>query len=297
MADVTNIRQAETAVKVMGVLAEKNLKIEKENNIDKITGYLTIKTSDINFIRFNVNCSSKKKDGGDNSMYAGLVTVMNEYKAIADDGVGEENADKIYVDTTTSKTKDSINIYRSKQSGKTIVGFKSSYFNRVRADQTYEPTAEFEIETYIKSIVPEVDKEGEETGRILVHGWVPTYNGIEQITLAADEETGSAIQNTFEAGQTVRFYGDIINNRIETVKTIPVAIGKPRTEVHVEYKNDFVINGASEAYEEGVSAFPPYTKEAIDRAIQERDNKEKEQAAQANTARPSAASKGRTLGF
>ena len=104
MADVTNIRQAETAVKVMGILAEKNLKIEKENNIDKITGYLTIKTSDINFIRFNVNCSSKKKDGGDNSMYAGLVTVMNEYKAIADDGVGEENADKIYVDTTTNKT-------------------------------------------------------------------------------------------------------------------------------------------------------------------------------------------------
>lgn len=299
MADnnATNIRQAETAVKVMGVLAEKNLKIEKENNVDKITGYLTIKTSDVNFIRFNVNCSSKKKDGGDNSMYAGILTVLNEYKAIADDGVGEENADKIYVDTTASKTKDSINIYRSKQSGKTVVSFKASFFNRVRADQAYEPTAEFEIETYIKAIVPEVDKEGEETGRILVHGWVPTYSGIEQITLAADEETGSAIQNTFEAGQTVRFYGDIINNRIETVKTIPVAIGKPRTEVHVEYKNDFLINGASEAYEEGVSPIAPYTKEAIDRAIQERDNKEKEQAAQANTARPSAASKGRTLGF
>ena len=298
MADVTNIRQAETAVKVMGVLAEKNLKIEKnKDNVDQITGYLTIKTSDVNFVRFNVNCASKKKDGGDNSMYPGFLTIMNEYKAIADTGVGEENADKIYVDTTSSKTKDSINLYRSKQSGKTVVSFKSSYFNRVKPDMEYVHTAEFEIETYIKAIVPEVDKEGVETGRILVHGWVPTYSGIEQITLAADEETGAAIQDTFAVGQTVRFYGDIINNRIETVKTIPVAIGKPRTEVHVEYKNDFVINGASEAYEEGVSPIPPYTKEAIDRAIQERDNREKEQAAQANTTRPSAASKGRTLGF
>lgn len=298
MADITNIRQAETAVKVMGVLAEKNLKIEKnKDNVDQITGYLTIKTSDVNFVRFNVNCASKKKDGGDNSMYPGFLTIMNEYKAIADTGVGEENADKIYVDTTSSKTKDSINLYRSKQSGKTVVSFKSSYFNRVKPDMEYVPTAEFEIETYIKAIVPEVDKEGVETGRILVHGWVPTYSGIEQITLAADEETGAAIQDTFAVGQTVRFYGDIINNRIETVKTIPVAIGKPRTEVHVEYKNDFVINGASEAYEEGVSPIPPYTKEAIDRAIQERDNREKEQAAQANTTRPSAASKGRTLGF
>lgn len=298
MAETTNIRQAETAVKVYGKLVEKSLKIEKVDGIDQISGYLTIKTSDVNFVRFNVKCAAKKKDGTDNSMYAGILTVMNDYKAIADDGVGEENADKIYVDTINGKNKDSINIYRSKQTGKTVVGFKASFFNRIKSEQDYVPTAEFEIETYIKAIVPEVDNEGIETDRILIHGWVPTYSGIEQITLVADKETGTAIQDTFSVGQTVRFFGDIVNNRIETVKEIPMAIGKPRREVHVEYKNDLVINGASDAYEEGVTAYAPYTKEAIDRAIQERENKEKEKTVQQTAvSRPSAASHGRTLGF
>lgn len=300
--NVTNLRQAESVVKVFGTLAEKALEVKEENGVKMITGHLTIKTSDINFIRFPVRVPEKKKDKTDNPMFASFMTVMNEYKAIADKDVGEELADKIYVDTT--KSKDGINLYHDKRTGASTFSFKTAFFNRAKAGDTTEPYAEFEIETYIKSIVPEVSKEGEETGRVLVHCWVPTYSGIEQITLVAeDPDICSAISDTFTTGQTVKFYGNIINNRVETVTTIPVAIGKPRVERKVEYRNDMVINGASDAYEEGVTAFPPYEKAVIDKAIQERENKIAEEKANAqkpatpNATKPSAASYGRTVAF
>lgn len=288
----TNLRQAETSVKVTGILAEKDLKIEVEDGVKKIKGSLTLKTSDVNFIKFPVNVSEKKKDGSKSAIFDGMDTIMREYKSIAD--VGEDEADRIAVNNGE------LNLYRSKQTGKNIVSFKTNFFSRIRKED-YEPFTEFSVETYIKSIVPEVNNEGEETGRVLVHGWIPTYSGIEPIVLVAEDEIATAVENTYESGQTVKFYGDIVNNRIETIKEIPMAIGKPRIEKKVTYRNDLVINGSSDVYEEGVTANPPYSKEAIDRAIQERENaiaaeKEKDNSASA-TARPSAASRGRTLGF
>lgn len=300
--NVTNLRQAESVVKVCGLLSEKSLKVEQIDGVDTILGSLTIKTSDVNFIRFPVRVAAKKKDKTDNSMYASFVTIMNEYKAIADKDVGEELADKIMVDT--SKNRDGINLYHDKQTGVSKFGFKTNFFNRVKNAEDYEPKAEFEIEVYIKSITPEMKKIGEdveETGRMLVHGWVPTYNGIEQITLVAEDEVASAIESTFTAGQTVRFYGDIINNRVETTVTIPMAIGKPKVEKRVEYKNDMLITGASEAYEEGITPFPPYDKAVIDKAIQERENKIAEEKAKSQNpstnSTPSAAALGRKLPF
>ena len=289
---VTNIRQAENSVEVIGIVSEKDLKEEIVDGVKQISGSVTVKTSDVNFVRFNVKASEKKRDGSPSSIYSGLVTVMNEYKSIAE--VGEENADKVRISSS-----DSINLYRSKQTGNSVIGFKTNFFNRVKSSEDYEPKADFAIETYIKSITPEVNTNGEETGRILVRGWCPTYSGIEEITLVAEGEIASAVESTFEIGQTVEFYGEIVNNRVETVREIPVAIGKPRIERKVSYKNDMVITGASEAYEEG-GAIAPYTKEAIDKALQERENKIAEEKAKSNSTaatKPSAAAHGRTLGF
>lgn len=290
----TNLRQSNAKVFIEGLVSEKDLAVKTEDGKTKITGSLTVKTSDVNFVKFNINVNEKTNAGADNKCYAGLLTVMNEYKTIAD--VGEAEADKV-------KVNGDLNLYTSVQSGANIVGFKSNFFNRVKSNEDFEQKAEFSVEVFISSIIPETNTDGEETGRILVKGWVPTYNGIEPITLVAADDIGSAVESTFEPGQTVEFMGDIVNNRIETVTEIPMAIGKPKTKTKVEYKNELLITGASTAYEEGETPEKPYDANVIRAAIQERTNKLEEAKAKAQSgqksanAKPSGLSKGRTLGF
>lgn len=291
----TNLRQANAKVFIEGLVSEKKLEVKTEDGKTKITGSLTVKTSDVNFVKFNINANEKTNAGSDNKCYAGLVTVMNEYKTIAE--VGEAEADKV-------KVSGDLNLYTSAQTGTNIVGYKSNFFNRVKPNEDFEPKAEFSVETFISSIIPETNTDGDETGRILVKGWVPTYNGIEPITLVAADDIASAVESTFEPGQTVEFYGDIVNSKIETVTEIPVAIGKPKRTVKTDYKNELIITGASVAYEEDVTSEKPYEASVIKAAIQERTNKLEEAKAKAQSgqkatpnARPSGAAKGRTLGF
>lgn len=283
----TNLRQATAKVNVEGILSEKVLEVKTEDGVRKITGHLTVKTSDVNFIKFNVNVNEKTKEGKDNQIFGSMTTIMNEYKSIAE--VGEEAADRVAVRNAD------INLYTS-VNGNDIVSYKSNFYNRVAE---VDPKAEFEVEMYISAIVPEMAGE-EETGRLLIKGWVPTYNGIEPIKLVAGEDIAGDIEATFAPGQTTTFYGDVINNRIETVIEKPVVIGKPKKEVKVTYRNDLLITGAEAPYEEE-GAVKPYETAVIKAAIQERTNKMEERKAAANkpvtTARPSAASRGRSLGF
>lgn len=290
----TNVRQANTKAFVVGTLSEKSLEVKTEEGKTRIEGYLTIKTSDVNFVKFSVKINEKTNAGADNKCYAGIETVMNEYHSIAE--VGEEEATKV-------KVSGDVNLFTGRD-GKPAVAYKSNFFNRIKTDDEFEPKAEFTIETYITNISPELDSDGAETGRMTVTGWCPSYNGIEPVELVAEGDTGKAIEDTFHAGQTVEFYGDIINNKIETITEIPVAIGKPRRKVETTYKNDLIINGASEAYEEGVSQEAPYEDSVIEAALQERKNKMEEAKAKAQSgskpavaAKPSGAAHGRSLGF
>lgn len=294
----TNLRQADAKVNVEGMVSEVELKEEFDSalNCNSITGYLTVKTSDTNFVRFNVRMNQKTKLGKDNRAYAGIVTVMNEYQSIAK--VGEADADRVRV------TGD-LNLYHSDQNNQDVVGYKSNFFNRVTGE--YNPHAEFDVEMFISGMTPEVDTDGEETGRLLVKGWVPQYeNGIEPLTLVAPSEEGlaDAVENTFEPGQTVRFFGNVINDRVVIKKEIPVAIGKPKVETRTITKNELVITGASEAYEEDVTPEKPYPADTIKAAIQARKDRIESRKAQnaaksANpgrgNARPSGASRGRSL--
>lgn len=289
----TNLRQSNAKIAAEGIVSEKDLKVVTEEGKTRIEGSVTIKTDDTNFVRFNVRVNEKTNAGAENRTYTGIETVMNEYKSIAE--VGEEEADRVRV-------SGDLNIFTG-QNG-TSVGYRGNFFNRLKNPDEFEPKAEFSVETFISSITPELNTEGEETGRVVVNGWVPTYNGIEPIKMVADGDVAAAVDSTFEPGQTVEFYGEVINSRVEKITEIPVAIGKPRRKVETSFKNELIITGASEAYEEGVSAEKPYEADVIKAAIQERQNKLEEAKAKAQNAskpagaaKPSGAAKNRTLGF
>lgn len=262
----TNIRQTKSKVEVQGTLSEKNLTIEG----DVIKGSLTIQTSDVNFVTFQVYQNKMTKAGKVNSVYTGLETINTMYKSIAE--VGQDEATRVAV------TNGEINpsTYFDAKGKHDNVKFKSSFFNRME-NKDIDPKATFEQEIYIKAIIPEVktsgEDVGEETGRAIVRGWTVDYNGgLQAIELIAPVEDGiaDAILSSFTVGQTVEFYGNIENNRITREEVIPVKIGKPKINTITTYKNELVITNASAEYEEGVFRVP-YEADVIAKAEVERE--------------------------
>ena len=270
-------------------------KDSKTNEVIGLKGHITLKTAETSFIKFSLNCNKLKKDGSVNSLYKGFETIRDTYKSIAE--VGEENADRVRV------SRGNINLYTNPMDKRTNLGFKSNFFNRVTEE--FNPKAEFEVEVFIKSIAPEMDTKGTITGRAVVNGWMPTYNGIEPITLIAPQEIAADIQSVFTPGQTTKFFGQIVNNRVTKVTQIPVVIGKPKEKVETINKTELVIENAVAPYEQGITPVAPYDAEVINAAIAERDRELEERRNQrtsssapaAGQAKPSGAKMGRTLGF
>ena len=276
--ETTNLRQAETKITVAGLLASKNLEITKGDNGNIISGDLIIKVDDLNSIRIKVYCGELKKDKTKNKAYDGLVTVMNEYKSIAD--VGEENADYVYVGSGQ------FNTYRNPNNGQDTVSYQSNFFTRAKVR---EPKREWKAEMFIQKKVPEMNNEGDETGRLKIRGIAPNYNGIDIIDFVVPSELASDVDGLLEVGTTFVIYGDIINSRVE--KKVEMLIGKPRTEY--EYKNELVLTGIEKQVEEPKA----YEADAIKLAIQEYENKANTPKDEAPAKKPTAAGTGRTLGF
>ena len=295
----TNLRQADAKVTVAGIVSDKKLEMKTENGVRTIEGTITIKTSDTNFVQMRVRCADKKKDGTENKTFTGVMTVMNEYKSSADNGADE--ADRV-------RTSGQINLFRSNNNGNEIVSYTSNFFNRIKPNQDYEPKAEFEVEMYIKTLVPEMNKDGEETGRYKIVGWIPTFNGIEPLELFVPEELADVVSNTYEPKQTARFYGEIVQNvTYETIER-PMAFGVKK-ETKANFINELVVTGGSPAYnaeteEEVVKGGNqiPYNPDTIQAAIEERDRriKEEQNKPKTNTTannKPSGAARGRQLGW
>ena len=294
----TNLRQADAKVTVVGIVSDKNLEMTTKDGVRTIEGTLTIKTADTNFVQMRVRCADKKRDGSENKTFAGVMTVMNEYKSIAD--VGEDEADRV-------RASGQINLFRSNNNGNEIVSYTSNFFSRVKNTQNVEPKAEFEVEMYIEKFIPEFNKDGEETGRYKIEGWVPTFNGIEPLTLFVPQELVDAASDAYQSKQTARFYGNIIQNVTYETKEIPMAFGVKK-KVEPQFINELVVTGGSIAYDaetedevvKGGNQIPynPITVQAaIDerkRLIEEGQNKPKTNT---NNAKPSGASRGRQLGW
>lgn len=279
MSEATNLRQADAKVEVVGILSENKLEEVTKDGKTSIRGDLVIQTGDINFITFNVYVNEKKDDGSENKLFAGIKTVMNDFKSIAK--VGKEEATKMVIEDRYGQIRP--NSYISSRDGQVHVSmrYQSIVFSEYKgAPEDFDPHAWFELEMSVVQIVPEVyttgEEKGEETGRVIVKGWMPVYGGgVEPITLVAPAEDGiaEAILDDYAPGETVKFYGDIVNSRATIEETIPVKIGKPRVKVKTIYKNEMVITNVSDAYgEDSETPTPePYDIDAIKKAVADRE--------------------------
>lgn len=267
MAD-TILREAENVVEIVGVLAEKRLEeVVDSNGVRVIRGELDIQTAENEVHTVRVYVSEKKKDGSESPAFKGFKTVMEEYKSIASHG--KEAADKVEI--TSGRL--GVNEYWGQDGQlKSYPQITTYFINRVKSQEKFTPKAEVTVEAFIMSITPEYDKNGEETGRLLVKTVIPVYEGkVIPFTFIAPVENGIAehIGNNWEAGGTVTINADIIN-RVETKEVEQkVSFGRAKVKTITNTIREYVIVGGLDPYEEDNPK--AYSRELIKKALAERE--------------------------
>lgn len=263
MAENNILREAENKVVIEGTLLE--VRSNEWKSGDGISIELDIEVAPNEVHTVHGMAAYKKKDGTDNSIAKGFKTILNEYLSVAKHG--REQADKVRV--TTGRI--TLNEYYG-QDGQlhSYPRINTNFVNRIQAGDTLNPRAEFEVEMFVRKVKPELNKDGEETGRAILEGYIPLYNGVViPFTFKVVEEGTDYVLNTYEPGQTVSVYGDIVNFKevIETVKE--AAFGKDKIVKSTKTLREYVITGGQEPYEE--DSTKTYDPELIKKALVERE--------------------------
>lgn len=249
------LKQTTNKSKFIGVLSEKALTVEsgkmkddkgKEFDCDVIKGTISIETANGTF-PLRVYSKSKKKDRTDNKMYAGLVTIMNDYVSKMDVSQGKAEV----ADTIECVVKVDINDYVSKNSGKVVSGVQlgMNKANRVAADT--ESTTDLMLEGYIGKIAPETDKDGEETGRLIVTLVTIGYGGVAKpFTILVPEDLADDFSDMYEEGQTSMLYCAVMMRHVGGSSNTTAAFGK-RAKVSSGFDvQEIVLIGGDEPYED-----------------------------------------------
>lgn len=266
------IREAINEVFIEGTLKEKNLElatIDTENGkTEVIRGELIITTDENSEHRVRIYANKLTKERKENSVYKGLVTVMNEYVSIAEalkNGQTEESAVKVRV----AKGKLGLNeFYTPNGELRSFPSISTNFINRV--DKNFSPKAEFSIEAYFDSFKPEM-KNDEETGRLIVNTIVPLYGGkvIPLTFIASDEDVVDYLQTNYEAKRTSKIWGELINT-VEITKTEEKGFGKSKEKVITKTIHELIITGGEEEmYDEEDEK--SYSTDLIKKAMAERD--------------------------
>ena len=243
MAEQNTLREAVNQVVIEGTLLEvrhqewkskEGLNIEldievKENEVHTITGMTKY----------------KKKDGSDNGIAKGYQTIIDEYLSVASHG--RDQADKVRV----TQGRIGINEYYG-QDGmlRSFPQLSTNFINRLQAGDEFNPRAEFEVEVFVKSVVPEI-KNDEETGRVKINAIIPLYGGsVIPFEFFVTEEGSEYVADNYEVGSTVKIYGDIINYKEKKVAYEKAAFGKDKEKITYKTIREYLVNGGSEPYEE-----------------------------------------------
>ena len=252
---MSEIKQTMNRCRIVGTLLEKALEVKegtardvngKEFACDVIQGQISVETANGTF-PLRVYCASKTKEKKDNRMYTGLKTIMNEYISRLD--VSKDSTKT--ADTIDCNVKMDINDYVSKNSGKVVTAVQMSMNSAKRVPSETESITDVALEGYIGKIVPETDRDENETGRLVVTFVTIGYGEkAKPYTLIVPEDIASDFEGMYEEGQTTVLYCSIVMRHVGSKQNTGAAFGK---KAHVSSGFDIqeiqVIGGES-AYED-----------------------------------------------
>lgn len=267
MTDLSNLRQAENKVSIAGVLKTKNLELREKDGKRYIMGELEVETGENATQTVKVFVSELNKDGKESKAWAGMKTVMETFKSQAKDGA---DADVVII----TGGQIGINDYKGRDGQvKSIPQISTMFINRAKnEEEVARREAKATVEMFLTSVVPEVNKDGDETGRAKVTGLVPLYKGgLAPLTLFANTGKPSEyILSNYERGDTIIAHITLVNTtEIKKVEQ-EVDFGEPEIKVYKNFKNEMILTGGKKYDEENPNA---YNVELIKKAMVEREAK------------------------
>lgn len=260
----TTLRQADNFVIIEGTLVENRLEEKEVSGKEAISGELDIEVKENEVHTVSFFSYKYKNDGSENGIYKGLVTAMNDFKSIASHG--RDEADRIRVTGGSIRLNE---YYGQDGQLRSFPQVQSNFVGRVKADEEFNPRAEFDVEIVIRNVTDEYEND-EETGRAIVKSYIVLYEGkVIPFDFVVDEDGADFVKDNYEVGNTVRVYGDIVNYKEVKRTEKPTAFGKPQEKVTTKTVREYLITGGSEPYDEENAN--TYDTEAIKKALTERE--------------------------
>lgn len=274
-------------VVIDGILSEVKLQEGTDTNGNPaIYGEYKIKTTNvIDGIEYKVEIpvrvyqSKTTSKGKDNPAYATAQKIMKDYVSIA--AGGEEKATAIRLPEKSTSIQE--NFFMSKNTNQMVYssGIRASFANEIsRSDMN--PGARFKVIMVIGEISHEVDKNEEETGRLVIKGVLPQWGGKVDVVpfIVANRRVADHIEKNWQRGDTVLVggyinYTSIVEETVDETSTF----GEVMTSQKTKSVREYIITGGHEeplTEEEGA-----YSQDLIAEALQERQAKIEEKKADA----------------
>lgn len=280
MANATStLREADNKVVIEGVLKENNLeKAKDEQGKSIIKGDIVVQIAENEEVTVKFYTNEITKTGKENPSYKSLSTVVENYTSVADCLKASEpvtNATKVLVKGAKLRINDYYNEKKKDLSSYVEIG---GSFVSTAKEEVYAPRAEFEMECFIANMKPEINKEDEETGRLIVNVIVPVYGGkVVPFTLLAEGDIADFLNVNYEKNKTAFLMGDVKNtvtiNKVEKGG----GFGKKKVDTFVNSKQELIItgggvNGDPSMYEDNPElAEKAFAIEDIKKAMAERE--------------------------
>lgn len=245
-----------------------------------ISGNITVATVDGMEYTLKYRSSKLKKDGTENKIYASLANALPS-KTTTCAHLLETGSVRTFEEAKVSSslvrcTGEMREEFWKGRDGDihTVIRLRGISVKILAGKESFNPKAEFTLDAYIETLRPEVDKEGDETGRALIEAVVPLYGGsASKITLVGSPDNGVSdfILSNWTAGNTYLMRGDLVKLRKETVRATPAVASFGKKEEPpkvVEFIDERVITGGNvDPYDEENT----FTREEITEMLVKRD--------------------------
>lgn len=274
-------------VVIDGILSEVKLQEGTDTNGNPaIYGEYKIRTTNVvDGMEYKVEIpvrvyqSKITKNKKDNPAYATAQKIMKDYVSIA--AGGEEKATALRLPEKSTSLQE--NFFMSKTSNQMVFssGIRASFANEInKADM--QPGARFKNVIVIGGMEPEVNKDDEETGRLIIKGVLPQWGGRVDVIdfIVANRKIIDHVQHNWKKGDTVLIGGyinyiSIVETKTDDSNTFGEVMKSQSTRSVREY---IVTGGHEEPLTEDEGA---YDMDDIAEALQERQKRIEEAKAKA----------------
>lgn len=278
------LRKVTNKIEAIGVVKEHKLEEGKGDKGKYINGSLVVKTGENSEIPIKVFVQQNTKDGKERKVYTTLKQFIDgSLHTMATD---KENAAIIHIYGSkdfTPQIKEEIFVPANEDKAITKISLDLGFGN-IKVDNSLSPEdfkAGFDIEMFVTNIEEE-EKDEEETGRIIVKGLVPNYDGtvfpLEVVAGKILDEEGEEydfaedIKENVSEGDTLNIWGDInYQSIVEKIKK-GGGLGRAKIEEKRTYINELVGTGAEVVEDDDKQL----DEELIEKASKERASKIKE---------------------